>query len=137
MGHGPRRRWPWIRPKTGLLVWDCEGRGEIASARQLFGSYTFQVFRATGYDALAALDDDGDGVLRGAELRGIRVWFDTNSDGRSEPSEVHDLAALGIEAISVRSTGFDGIHPMCSQGIILSDGRTLPTWDWMVSPLKD
>ena len=137
MGHGPKHRWPWIRPTAGLLVWDPEKSGEITSARQLFGSYTFQIFRATGYEALAALDDDGDGFLRGAELRGVRVWFDTNSDGRSEPSEVHDLAALGIEAVAVRATGYDGIHPTCSAGILLSNGETLPTWDWMVSPIKE
>ena len=137
LGHGLPRQWPWIGPKSGLLVWDPEKRGEITSGRQLFGSYTFQIFRETGYDALAALDDDGDGMLRGSELGGVRGWFDTNNDGRSESTEVHDLVEFGIVAIAVCATGYDGIHPTCSAGIVLSNGKTLPKWDWMVSPIRE
>ena len=136
-GYGVRHSWPWVSPKTGFLVWDPSGRGEITSGQQLFGGYTFQIFRKNGYEALAALDDDGDGVLRGAELRGIRVWFDANSDGISQPGEVRDLAELGIAGIAVRATGQEGPHPMNAAGIIFSDGRTLPTWDWMVAPEKN
>lgn len=136
-GYGPAERWPWVRPTTGLLVWDPMRRGEITSGRQLFGGYTFQIFLASGYDALAALDDDGDGVLRGAELAGIRVWFDRDGDGRSTFDEVIDLATLGIVGIAVCMTGAEGIHPTNPAGVIFSDGRTLPTWDWMVAPHRN
>lgn len=136
-GHGAAERWPWVRGDTGLLVWDPNRRGEITSGRQLFGGYTFQIFRADGYDALAALDDDGDGFLRGAELAGIRVWFDRDGDGRSAPAEVVDLATLGIVGLAVHSTGAEGIHPTNPAGVIFSDGRTLPTWDWMVAPHRN
>jgi len=90
-GYGRRERWPWVKPGAALLVWDPEARGIVTSARQLFGGYTLEVFRRDGFDALAALDDNGDGQLTGDELRGIRVWIDANGDSRSEPSEVHDL----------------------------------------------
>ncbi len=136
-GYGPTDVWPWVRPTTGLLVWDPNRGGEITSGRQLFGGFTFQVAWRNGYDALAALDDDGDGVLRGAELAGIRVWFDRDGDGRSTPHEVVDLAALGIVGIAVRATGTDGIHPTNPAGVIFADGRALPTWDWMVAPHRD
>ncbi len=136
-GYGPTDVWPWVRPTTGLLVWDPSRRGEITSGRQLFGGFAFQVVWSDGYDALAALDDDGDGVLRGAELAGIRVWFDRDGDGRSTPDEVVDLAALGIVGIAVRATGTEGIHPTNPAGVIFADGRTLPTWDWMVAPQRD
>jgi hypothetical protein len=136
-GYGPRDRWPWVRPTTGFLVWDPEGRGAITSARQLFGSYTFEIFRRTGYDALAALDDDRDGTLRGDELRGIRAWFDANSDARSEPAEVRDLCDLGIVAIATRNAASDGPHRTNPRGLTLSDGRTLPTWDWIAEPLSE
>jgi hypothetical protein len=126
-----------VQPATALLVWDSSGRGKITSGRQLFGGYTFQVFRKNGYDALAGLDDNGDGELRGDELKGIRVWFDRNGDGISEPDEVVDLSRLGIVAISVRTTGWDGIHPQNPRGITFTDGHTLPTWDWMVEPARD
>ncbi|RYG70299.1 hypothetical protein EON80_08205, partial [bacterium] len=35
---GLERRWPWIKPNTGILVWDPENTGRITSGRQLFGS---------------------------------------------------------------------------------------------------
>ena len=134
-GYGPRERWPWIKPELGLLVWDPERAGIIRSAHQLFGGYTFQLFRANGYDALAALDDNGDGVLSGAELDGISVWFDRNSDGVSSPNEVFPLRDLGVTSIAVTMDGHDGIHPTNSRGITMHDGRTLRTWDWMVRPV--
>ena len=136
-GFGPTDVWPWVRPTTGLLVWDPARTGEVASGRQLFGGFTFQIAWSDGYDALAALDDDGDRVLRGAELAGMRVWFDRDGDGRSAPGEVVDLAALGIVGIAVRATGSEGIHPTNPAGVIFSDGRTLPTWDWMVTPHRN
>ncbi len=134
-GFGPREHWPWVRPDLGLLVWDPLRTGRIESARQLFGGYTFEIFRANGYDALAALDANGDGVLSGAELEGISVWFDRNSDGISTPNEVTPVQDLGIFAIAVTMEGYDGIHPTNARGITLRDGRTLHTWDWMVHPV--
>lgn len=136
-GYGPRERWPWVQPATAFLVWDPGSRGAITSARQLFGSYTFEIFRRTGYDALDALDADGDGTLRGDELRGIRAWFDANSDGRSEPAEMRDLCALGIVSIATHCAASDGPHPMNPHGLTLRDGRALPTWDWIAQPVGD
>jgi hypothetical protein len=134
-GYGVRERWSWIAPELGLLVWDPHGEGRIESARQLFGGYTFEMFYRDGYEALAALDDDGDGQLTGRELAGIRVWFDRNSDGISEPGEVVSLEDLGIESIATTAPALDGVHPMHPAGLTLRDGRTLPTWDWLTSPV--
>lgn len=135
-GYGPAERSTWIKTDTALLVWDPEKRGDITSGQQLFGGYTFQLFRANGYDALTALDDNGDGMLTGAELTGIRAWFDTNADGKSAPAEIRDLAELGIVGIAVSITGQDGRHPMNAHGLLLRDGSTLPTWDWISHPLQ-
>ena len=135
-GYGPRQRWPWVRATTGFLVWDPLHTGRITSGQQLFGGYTFQLFRRDGYDALAALDDNGDGVLSGAELRGIRVWFDRNGNGRCEPGEVVDLDTLGITAIVVHATARDGRSPMNPAGLRLNDGHVLATWDWTTTPVE-
>lgn len=135
-GYGPHQRWPWVRPTTGFLVWDPLRTGRIVSGQQLFGGYTFQLFRRDGYEALAALDDNGDGVLDGAELRGIRVWFDRNSNGRCDPGEVVDLEDLGIVAIAVHATVHEGRSPMNPTGLRLVDGQALPTWDWTTSPAE-
>lgn len=134
-GYGSAERTSWIKPATALLVWDPEKHGEITSGQQLFGCYTFRIFRDNGYDALAALDDDGNGVLEGAELKGIRAWFDLNSDAISSASEVRDLAELGIVGINVKTNGQDGSYPTNDKGLLLSDGKILPTWDWMAQPV--
>ncbi|HEV7406232.1 MAG TPA: hypothetical protein VGO11_25010, partial [Chthoniobacteraceae bacterium] len=133
-GYGPAERWSWVKPELGFLVWDPRATGRIESARQLFGSYSFEIFRANGYDALAALDDNGDGRLAGDELAGIRVWFDRNSDGVSTADEVVSLETLGITAIATSACAKDGLYPMNPSGLVLRDGRTLPTWDWIAEP---
>lgn len=135
-GFGSVGKTTWLQPKTALLVWDPEKEGKITSGQQLFGGYTFQIFRNTGYEALAALDDDGNAVLEGNELNGIRAWFDTNSDAISSNNEIRDLAELGIVGIKVRPSGQDGEHPTCDKGLLLKDGKTLPTWDWMAKPAE-
>lgn len=135
-GYGPRERTTWVKPETAFLVWDPAKEGDITTGEQLFGGYTFRIFRETGYHALAALDDDANGILQGAELEGVCAWFDLGSDGKSSASEVRDLADLGIVGIKVIQTGTDGSHPTCHDGLMLKDGTTLPTWDWMAEPLK-
>lgn len=134
-GYGAPERWPWLKPEAGLLVWDPLDERTITSGRQLFGGYTFQIFRATGYDALRALDDDGDGELAGFELLGLSVWFDRNGDGCSARDEVAPVFDFGIRALAVAATARDGPHPMNPRGVAFRDGRTLPTWDWIAEPL--
>ena len=133
-GYGGRDRWPWVNPATAFIVWDPSHSARITSARQMFGTYTFGIPRENGYRALAALDDNADGMLTGSELQGIAVWFDVNGDGVSTPDEVTPVESLGITAIAARETGYEGIHPTNPHGLQLRDGRWLPTWDWMVAP---
>src|SRR4030095_9276427 len=121
-GFGQMERWEWMKPELGLLVWDPLDRREIRSGRQLFGHYTFRIFRENGYDALAALDDNGDGKLSGAELIGIAVWFDRNSDGVSTKDEVAPIQELGIEALECRATALGQRHPMNPRGVRVFDG---------------
>ncbi len=134
-GSGRNERWSWIRPGTGLLVWDPVNRGQITSGRQLFGTATWWLFFRDGYSALDALDDDRDRVLSGPELKGIGVWFDGNANGRSEPGEVRRVVDFGVRAIATQSTGFDHGMPMNARGIVLKDGAAVPTYDWLVSPI--
>jgi hypothetical protein len=130
-GSGLDRRWGWITPKAAWLVFDHDGRGEITSGLQLFGSVTFWVFWKNGYHALASLDDDGDGVLRGDELKGLTLWQDANGNGLSEPGELKPLAAWGITALSCRyETHATGI-PFSPRGVVFQDGSTRPSYDWI------
>lgn len=136
-GWGPTSRWPWVKPDTALLVWNPSHSGRIVSGAQLFGSYTWELFWKTGYDALAVLDANNDGELSGDELGGLAAWRDENSNGISEPGEVRPLRDLGVIALATTATGFEAQHPTNAHGIRFSDGRKLPTWDWIVAPLPN
>lgn len=133
-GTGLRRRWTWLTPRAAWLVLDRRGNGQVGSALQLLGSASFNLFWDSGYDALAALDDDGDGRLSGRELRGLALWHDADGDGVSGPGEVRSLAHWGIVALSCRyQTGRDGVH-LSPRGVTFRDGATRPTYDVILHP---
>jgi hypothetical protein len=136
-GDGNVELWPWVKPTTGILVWNQDGKGSITSGRQMFGSVTWWLFFNDGYHALDCLDDNRDGALTGSELRGISAWFDVNSNGQSEPSEIKSLDELGIVSISVKSTGTENGWPANKNGITLKTGRTIETYDWIAEPIKE
>jgi hypothetical protein len=129
-GNGGGARWRWVGAQTGILVWDPEQSGRIVSGRQLFGSVTWGMFWRNGYEPLAALDNDRDGWLSGAELAGIAVWNDRNGNAVSDPGEVTPVTESGIARIAARpSAAVDGV-PCHAQGIERTDGGFLPTYDW-------
>ena len=90
------------------------------------------MFWKTGYDALAALDDNHDGQLTGSELDGLALWQDVNGDGISDPGEVRSLADCGIVAISCEREILAG-HPdrivYSPKGVTFKDGTTRPRFD--------
>ncbi|MEP6754928.1 MAG: hypothetical protein ABJA67_05465 [Chthonomonadales bacterium] len=127
---GTQNKWQWVNATAGILVWDPLHTGRIMNGAQLFGSRTWQMFWKTGYDALAALDDNNDGWLTGKELKGIAVWCDRNGNGKSDKGEVVSFASLGVVAISVKSDGMlEGVAGH-SGGVKFADGTTHPSFDW-------
>jgi tetratricopeptide (TPR) repeat protein len=128
-GSGLPRRWQWLTPKAGWLVYDADGHGEITSGLQLFGSATFWIFWENGYHALAALDNNGDRALTGDELSHLAVWQDVNSDGRCEPGEVQPLFALGIVGLNCRYA-LEGNILTSRNGVVFADGTTRSSYDW-------
>ena len=136
-GTGPKS-WTWITPDAAWLVYDQVGNGEIGSALQLLGSVTFLMFWDTGYDAMRALDDDGDGRLTGHELRHLGLWRDANSNGISEGGEVRAVAAYGIVSLSCESLWVNDIDRTAysPRGVTFADGTTRPTWDVVLQPAR-
>lgn len=130
-GNGPRR-WTWTTPDAAWLVWAPDAAAPITSGLQLFGNVTFWAFWRHGYEALGALDDDGDGAVAGTELRGLALWHDRNGNGVSERGEVRPVAAWGIAALST-SWRLDATHPheipWSPSGVRFTDGTVRPTWD--------
>lgn len=133
-GDGAAEEWPWVKPSTGILVWDPNGTGRITSGRQLFGSATWWVLFPNGYSALNALDDNRDGWLTGPELDGIGAWFDGNSNGCSEPGEVLAVYDLGVLAINTSPSAEADGTLLSRHGMALSGGRTVATYDWIAAP---
>jgi tetratricopeptide (TPR) repeat protein len=131
-GTGEKKKWSWIRPNAAWLVYDPASSGQVGSALQLFGSVTFRLAWSNGYGALAALDDDGDGELRGRELAGLALWHDANGNGSVERGEVNPLKDYEIVALSCRWEA-SRTHPekitFSPKGVTYKDGSTRPTYD--------
>lgn len=129
-GDGEPGWWPWVKPDTGILVWDPKRSGRVESGLQLFGSVTWWISWQHGYQPLAILDDNKDSSLGGNELEGLAVWRDRNSNGISEPGEVLPVKELGIERISVAASERINGTLCNTSGLQLSNGTVLPTYDW-------
>jgi len=136
-GTGLQKRWTWISKDAGWLVHDPRHTGRITSALQMFGGVTFWMFWNNGYEALRSLDDDGDGVLTGEELKGLAIWRDVNGNGVSEKNEVQTLAYWGIIAVSGQYAS-DSNNPnrvaWSEYGVTFQDGSTRPTYDIVLHP---
>jgi tetratricopeptide (TPR) repeat protein len=130
-GSGEQRRWGWITPKAGWLVHDPRGEGKITSGLQMFGGVTFWVLWQDGYQALAALDNNRDGMLRGEELSGMAIWRDVNSNGISELGEVSTLGAWKVSGLSCRGESHPSGIPFSPNGVEFSDRSTRPSYDWI------
>jgi hypothetical protein len=88
------------------------------------------MFWKDGYAALAALDDDGDELLTGKELRGLAVWRDADGDAVSDPGEVLPLDRYDVTALATRFTGSHAGAPCNRAGIRFRDGASRSTYDW-------
>ncbi len=133
-GTGLPTRWTWLNDNAGWLVYDAAGTGRISSAMQLFGNVTFQMFWQNGYEALATLDDDGDGVIAGGEMRHLAIWRDVNRNGLSDSGEVRSLSSYDICGLRFAATTNDAGVIFSPQGVVFADGSTRPTFDVVVEP---
>lgn len=111
-GAVERVAWPEAGSETAFLVMDRNGNGRIDDATELFGEHTPEQIEGVdgpnGYAALrsldAGLDDNGlvAGTLDGwiaaeeAHFAPLRLWFDRNHDGDSQPGELELLSDQGI-----------------------------------------
>jgi hypothetical protein len=131
-GSALDREWSWISKDAGWLVYDQLGTRKITSALQLFGNVTFWMFWENGYEALRALDDNGDGRLAGGELAHLAIWRDSNSNGTSEAGEVKPLAEWGIVQLSTAYEPEDEGDVFIASsraGVTFADGSTRATYD--------
>jgi hypothetical protein len=135
-GQGGAQRLGWLNTNAAWLVWDPKDRREVSSGYQLFGSVTWVAFWDNGYQALGALDDNGDGGLSGSELAGLALWRDTNANGLSDEGEVTPIREHGIVSLDY---SYERVSPdlwVSRTGVTFESGEHRPTYDWQLrSPM--
>jgi hypothetical protein len=103
--NSPEMQMSWTDPAyhNGWLALPRDGNVEALS--ELFGNFTPQPpsDNPNGFRALAMYDLNHDGVIdfQDAIYPKLRVWIDANHDGIAQPEELHTLAELGVERISL------------------------------------
>lgn len=107
----------WAGPQDGIL---CHPKpdGSI-DGTSLFGTATG--FK-NGYEALSVRDTNGDGKISGAELDGLAVWMDANSDARPQPGEVRSLAEHKVTELSLKHKNYVASFQR--------DGKSYRMFDW-------
>lgn len=134
-GNGAPIAIQWVRPQgdEAFLVMDLNGNGVVDNGSELFGEGTDLILEGgkaiNGYVALQQYDstslggnDDGRISSADAIWPQLRMWTDSDADGKSAPSELETPEALGLVA-------FDTI-PRFSRHVDAA-GNTMPFYSWV------
>lgn len=106
----------WPSPQTPWLVRDLDGDGRIASGRELLGSFTLidGAHATNGFTALAALDENHDGVVdaRDPAFASLALWRD-DGDRLVQRGELVPLNQAGVSSLSTSAVA---MHRCDGQG---------------------
>ena len=86
----------WVSKDDGLLVRDINGNGQIDNGTELFGNNSVLSSgekAANGFEALADLDSNSDGVFNSSDTawNQVKVWKDANQNGEVDEGELLTL----------------------------------------------
>ncbi len=96
----------WFAPTEGIVVMDRNGDGTIQKG-DLFGDDVVTGRgTANGYEDLALLDTNNDGVVdtKDEQFHDLQIWTDANSDGIAQEGELTHLFAHGVVSLDTRAT---------------------------------
>jgi Ca2+-binding RTX toxin-like protein len=121
----------WVAPSDGLLVLDRNHNNFIDGGAELFGNQTTLkngTKAKDGFEALADFDTNADGKINNSDsiFTELKLWQDTNSNGRADAGELLSLSAAGIAAINLAHTAIDNTTKTNTdtQGVTHSDQGT-------------
>lgn len=119
IGIAVRTGWTWS-DDDALLARDLNGNGRIDDGAELFGSATDLTSGAraeNGFEALADLDSDGDGLITPSDRAWdtLLLWLDANHNGRSEPQELSGLDRSGLDSINLGYVAVSETDPFGNQ----------------------
>lgn len=109
----------WIGKNDGVLVAPLKKAGGV-KGENLFGN---PIGFMDGYQKLGMrFDKNQDGRVAGAELTGLLVWRDLNTDGKAQPAELKGVEEMQITSISTEHNNLKGSYTI--------NGKERATWDW-------
>jgi hypothetical protein len=126
------KRWSWVGPRAGLLVYSASGIPKEVTGKDLFGNATWGQSWKDGYEPLASLDEDNSGALEGKELELLYIWLDANTNAKPDEGEVKSVSEY-LTSISVVPTRDEDGNAWNDQGATLLDGSQVGAWDWWTS----
>jgi hypothetical protein len=108
-GNGFAELTGWSGQDDGLLIFDRNGDGRINDGSELFGNNTRLEngqLAANGFAALADLDHNHDGKIDAQDeaFAQLRVWKDTNSNGKVDANELLTLEEAGVASLATGYT---------------------------------
>lgn len=97
--------WTAAGEPTAFLALDRNGNDRIDTGAELFGNFTplrTGAIARHGFEALAELDDDANGVVDAADAawRLLLLWTDVNHDGSSTADELAPIANGPVVALN-------------------------------------